>query len=1071
MKSYFNETTNSFDDEISTTNVPKNHNSAKNSQNFAEKLDEELFFFDLEGNKYNRKAVIIDMLDSDLEMIYSDDQIPNESEDINDNKKKKKLRKTRNKHSDFHDEITGITNSDNGEVSQNSLKTHKVPSSDCILDSISNEMEKIGVEKGEKSKKKKRKCEERNQSENTVIIDNGDIQKKSKKRKRLLEHNEELIFIEGIGEEEKEKSINENVNDKNCNLNNNEIIHIEYNENNVEKKKKKQKHKEQFESQDKNRIDIIHDISDETRRISKKSKKNKEQNDCLNEEHEKIYNDTNNSETFDEILDIQQENLIINSAEISEKKKKKKRKDKESYTNSPELSLNISEKSKRRELDLEDSNYNEKLDDSSNCIKKSKKSKSKSKEELVHKAAGTENFEEILHIQEGNSNINCAEISEKKKKKKRKENNTISPELSSDIRNKSKKRKVDLEDSNYNEKLDDSSNCIKKSKKSKSKTKEKNLNKKETIQIEYNEVYKETPKKKKKKKYEESNQSENTTINDSNNNGDILKKPKKEKHLLEHKEEFTEENEEEKSINEIDINYEYLIKNEIQIEYNEVFKETLKKKKKKEKYEESNRSESTIINDSNISDNNEKISKKKKKYLLEQQNIEKTEEINPVRIKKEENNDNSVENADVLEGSRGFEETKGNLKQKENKKISIFGRKKMRRIRDPVWMRFQIEKEESSIDCDKNLEGCEIDFDEDKIYMLKRELECTYDESSELSSLYISLPFEEIPDLHVIKRASKPTKEQSHLAKLLNAKTGPFSKEEDEKIRRNWKEFCQSHHLNLEPRVFFKFPRCWPIQEKIKFLQYLSHGLDNRAPYRVHMRFKKIFEPPGLKKGRYTKEEDDIIINYLSRTNSSRPFFELGLLLNRSSKSVEERHYLLSKDNNDNNGDNNVQTKRIKWDVKMAERLIKAIMEITKTSDVSELEKLRLTDVQWKKVSGKMADIPVKKLRRAWDVNVYPKLFMKDKARKVQKRLIKILIENNENDFRTVSWEKYVDHFRGVTATKLYDLFRSMMHNVSDSIRTSLTDVLKYLLENMDSVRTTAKRVKYEFENGKLRSV
>uniref|UniRef100_A0A6P7HEG3 Uncharacterized protein PF11_0213-like n=1 Tax=Diabrotica virgifera virgifera TaxID=50390 RepID=A0A6P7HEG3_DIAVI len=112
-------------------------------------------------------------------------------------------------------------------------------------------------------------------------------------------------------------------------------------------------------------------------------------------------------------------------------------------------------------------------------------------------------------------------------------------------------------------------------------------------------------------------------------------------------------------------------------------------------------------------------------------------------------------------------------------------------------------------------------------------------ELSQLAELEIQLPRNNIPPLHQMARPSKLTDAETELAK--KAKKGRFSKAEDEVLTKNWESFCESHNLTIRPSALFRLPRVMSIPEKIKFLQYLSTGLDDRNSHRIYQRFKALF--------------------------------------------------------------------------------------------------------------------------------------------------------------------------------------------------------------------------------------
>lgn len=65
---------------------------------------------------------------------------------------------------------------------------------------------------------------------------------------------------------------------------------------------------------------------------------------------------------------------------------------------------------------------------------------------------------------------------------------------------------------------------------------------------------------------------------------------------------------------------------------------------------------------------------------------------------------------------------------------------------------------------------------------------------------------------------------------------------------------------------------------------------------------------------RYTFDEDKKIIEFMHKTLSTKPFYELGILLNRPATSVQMRYAHLTSDKNKS---------PIKWTTYMSERMVK----------------------------------------------------------------------------------------------------------------------------------------------------
>lgn len=154
--------------------------------------------------------------------------------------------------------------------------------------------------------------------------------------------------------------------------------------------------------------------------------------------------------------------------------------------------------------------------------------------------------------------------------------------------------------------------------------------------------------------------------------------------------------------------------------------------------------------------------------------------------------------------------------------------------------------------------------------------------------------------LHTIESrvTSFPTKEQSALLSelALAIKKGPFTKEEDELIRKNFGTFCDRHDLPPDPIPFLRFNRgrnqqLLTLQNRINFGRYLARGLDTRLLHTVYKRFQTI-SMPMHKTGRFTMEEDAFIIENMDKFK--HPFVEIARVLSRQPHSILKRFSVLN---------------------------------------------------------------------------------------------------------------------------------------------------------------------------------
>lgn len=119
----------------------------------------------------------------------------------------------------------------------------------------------------------------------------------------------------------------------------------------------------------------------------------------------------------------------------------------------------------------------------------------------------------------------------------------------------------------------------------------------------------------------------------------------------------------------------------------------------------------------------------------------------------------------------------------------------------------------------------------------------------------------------------------------------------------------------------------------------------------------------------------------MAKTNSIHPFKDLSELLDRTSISVEKRYELLTRTDHKINY----------WTPQMVDKFIKTLMRIAKCEKLSRLKHREFTTKEWKKLSKKFDDIPIRKLQRAWKITIYPRLFSKNvNLRDMKKEIIQM---------------------------------------------------------------------------------
>ncbi|XP_076264645.1 uncharacterized protein LOC143198912 [Rhynchophorus ferrugineus] len=319
-----------------------------------------------------------------------------------------------------------------------------------------------------------------------------------------------------------------------------------------------------------------------------------------------------------------------------------------------------------------------------------------------------------------------------------------------------------------------------------------------------------------------------------------------------------------------------------------------------------------------------------------------------------------------------------------------------------------------------------------------------------LKNLQVIIDFE-IPPLHEIADWSTAlTKEQRQriACRGITVKTGKFSKEEDEQIKKNWKRFIELHDFPDNPELFYSLnSRVINRVQKQHFIHFLARHLPERTPCSVFGRFKRLLALANMKKGRYTKEEDEYILSMMKKTKCRFGYItEIANHLGRPSDSVDNRISILK----------NQHRRKIRWKKDNLAIFLKNLMKIVNVDDVWKLKNRHITNVEFTKLSKKLDNVPIRILKCAWFGNIHHRLFMPEDScdlRKVKFDLVQLLAKNGEKDWKTVNWSKYVKHFDGFLNIKLYQLIKTLIaHAVptkSEDLGAALEVVSKIPLEKM----------------------
>ncbi|XP_058802264.1 uncharacterized protein LOC131670573 isoform X2 [Phymastichus coffea] len=345
----------------------------------------------------------------------------------------------------------------------------------------------------------------------------------------------------------------------------------------------------------------------------------------------------------------------------------------------------------------------------------------------------------------------------------------------------------------------------------------------------------------------------------------------------------------------------------------------------------------------------------------------------------------------------------------------------------------------------------------------------------------------EVPPQHMIETsAGARTLNPEQIASFQNygpLKRGPYSKEEDDVIKKNWETFCDVHNWDkniVEPFLYMRHEGKYYIpvlEERKNFVRFLANGLPWRSLYSVHYRFRNMFNT-SVYNGPYTLKEDKKILSYMSKASSveDNKCAELAKLLNRKRQSIWTRYQKLKKNYNlsdtpDKKQKIKKQSRRkkkeamsnkinlysipkiftdIKWTCPLVKKFIDSILEITACNDLMNLKNQQIDTIVWRKLEKKMC-IDSIVLQNFWYLQLHMQLFCPTPIylNDIKVKLIEHIYTKQLDYPEEINWESISAHFNGITPHFLSKLFEQLFNCARKNITVSnLSDALEYLYKN-----------------------
>ena len=279
-----------------------------------------------------------------------------------------------------------------------------------------------------------------------------------------------------------------------------------------------------------------------------------------------------------------------------------------------------------------------------------------------------------------------------------------------------------------------------------------------------------------------------------------------------------------------------------------------------------------------------------------------------------------------------------------------------------------------------------------------------------------------VPNSHLIEtRVTRgPNNRQKQIMDDLGIKYNyrPFTRQEDNSIKANWKKLCKKTGLT-DPKPFLSIRNdasAIPKKDhRLNFVRYLGKGLNDRMLCSIYRRFQVLFRE--VKKGRFTKEEDAAIVEYITKYGRGKHRYKiLGEMLGRHREAVHRRYKTLNTE---------IRTLSSRRHIPVVVDALKSVLGIT---DVSILKNQRIKRRVWCQVSEKIGYAPLQ-LQKFWTIFVVPCLFAVDSntLNLVLRKVVKMFHKAGIDDQKLIDWNGVASRFEGFTGPMLYYYFRGLV--------------------------------------------
>ncbi|KRY76430.1 Transcription termination factor 1, partial [Trichinella pseudospiralis] len=272
--------------------------------------------------------------------------------------------------------------------------------------------------------------------------------------------------------------------------------------------------------------------------------------------------------------------------------------------------------------------------------------------------------------------------------------------------------------------------------------------------------------------------------------------------------------------------------------------------------------------------------------------------------------------------------------------------------------------------------------------------------SERRKSKFKPLTEDKIPFWH--RRNSSFSKEELELLKEMDItlKKGPFSKKEDERIRKNWKRY--SRFYNVDYRDFFysensEIPNRRFFLKSTNFYAELARKLPWRSSFSVMQRARSILHPNYKNRTNYTKEQTEVIGNFVK--NFGRKWEKIGDELGRTPCSVCHRYRVL-------------RHRKGRFSPEEHTAMFEAIKTNLEKSTESELLNVRVNEIAWPQIRSQVPERSLSQLKIHWCTWILKQMNIRKYQKKIFKCLRYCVQKIGVSQYSDVDWE-FVGEYLG----------------------------------------------------------